>query len=104
MAEKKIYLTTGWPGLTSDTPQDEEEDDVFSLKLPTVLVANKSDLDPDPDEVKVLEELLGLRYPALTVSAACAMNAKAAAIRTLNVMLIEAFQVVPLSTGEGHCY
>jgi ribosome-interacting GTPase 1 len=42
---------------------------VFRLDLPTVLIANKSDLDPDPDEVKVLEELLGLRFPALTVSA-----------------------------------
>ena len=70
LAEKKIYLTTGWPGL--DAPKQERADepgDVFALRLPTVLVANKSDLDPDPDEVKVLEELLGLRYPALTVSA-----------------------------------
>ena len=70
LAEKKIYLTTDWPGLEpAGTDADEGPDDVFSLKLPTVLVANKSDLDPDPDEVKVLEELLGLRYPALTVSA-----------------------------------
>jgi ribosome-interacting GTPase 1 len=38
-------------------------------RLPTLLVANKSDLDPEPDEVKVLEELLGLRYPAFAVSA-----------------------------------
>ncbi len=70
LAEKKIYLTTDWPGLeTAGAEPDDEEDDVFSLRLPTVLVANKSDLDPDPDEVKVLEELLGLSYPALTVSA-----------------------------------
>jgi ribosome-interacting GTPase 1 len=70
LAEKKIYLTTGWPGLESAEPAPTgEPDDVFSLRLPTVLVANKSDLDPDPDEVRVLEELLGLRYPALTVSA-----------------------------------
>ena len=34
-----------------------------------MLIANKSDLDPDPEEVKILEELLGLRYPALTMSA-----------------------------------
>ena len=27
------------------------------------------DLDPDPDEVEVLEELLGLRFPTLTMSA-----------------------------------
>ena len=70
LAEKKIYLTTDWPGLDSSAPErSDEPGDVFALRLPTVLVANKSDLDPDPDEVKVLEELLGLRYPALTVSA-----------------------------------
>jgi ribosome-interacting GTPase 1 len=70
LAEKKIYLTTAWPGLDSPAAQEPDKpDDVFSLNLPTVLIANKSDLDPDPEEVEVLEELLGLRYPALTVSA-----------------------------------
>ncbi len=70
LAEKRIYLTTDWPGLESgEAAEDDAPDDVFSLKLPTVLVASKSDLDPDPEEVKVLEELLGLRYPTLTVSA-----------------------------------
>ncbi len=34
-----------------------------------MLIANKSDLDPDPEDVKILEELLGLRFPALTMSA-----------------------------------
>jgi ribosome-interacting GTPase 1 len=33
-----------------------------------LLIANKSDLDPDPDDVKALEELLGLRFPALATS------------------------------------
>ena len=70
LAEKKIHLTTSWPGLESaGSERAAESDDVFSLNLPTLLVANKSDLDPDPEEVEVLEELLGLRYPALTVSA-----------------------------------
>jgi ribosome-interacting GTPase 1 len=70
LAEKKIYLTTAWPGLEqAGSAQPDDSDDVFSLRLPTVLVANKSDLDPDPGEVEVLEELLGLRFPALTVSA-----------------------------------
>jgi ribosome-interacting GTPase 1 len=69
LAEKKIFLAPDWPGLESGSQQAVETDDVFSLRLPTVLIANKSDLDPDPGEVKVLEELLGLRYPALTVSA-----------------------------------
>lgn len=70
LAEKKIFLTTQWPGLDStDAPQQDEPLHVFSMNLPTLLVANKSDLDPDPGEVEVLEELLGLSYPAVTVSA-----------------------------------
>ena len=67
LAEKKVFLTPAWPGL--ETGSVQESDDPFRLDLPTVLIANKSDLDPDPEEVEVLEELLGLRFPALTVSA-----------------------------------
>ena len=67
LAEKKVFLSPAWPGL--DSGDTGNSDDPFRLDLPTVLVANKSDLDPDPEEVEVLEELLGLRFPALTVSA-----------------------------------
>ncbi len=48
------------------------EDDItdpFRIELPTLLIANKCDLDPDPEEVRVLEELLGVHYPAVTTSA-----------------------------------
>ncbi len=69
LREKKVFLRSAWPGLDSGTAQDEDDDDPFRLDLPTVLIANKSDLDPDPEEVEVLEELLGLRFPAITVSA-----------------------------------
>ena len=70
LAEKKIFLTTEWPGLESEqSGHADDADDPFRLELPTVLIANKSDLDPDPEEVVILEELLGLRYPALTMSA-----------------------------------
>lgn len=70
LAEKKIFLTATWPGLQSrNSTEEEETDDPFRLDLPALLIANKSDLDPDPEEVKVLEELLGLRFPALTMSA-----------------------------------
>ncbi len=68
LAEKKVILTPAWPGLEAPAP-DIEDDDPFRLDLPTLLIANKSDLDPDPEEVKILEELLGLSFPALTVSA-----------------------------------
>ncbi len=66
LARRKIVLDERWPGLGAAPPGD---DDVFRVRLPTLLVANKSDLDPEPDEAKVLEELLGLRFPALSVSA-----------------------------------
>jgi len=69
LAEKKAFLTAAWPGLEPAELEPDETDDPFRLDLPTVLIANKSDLDSDPEEVKVLEELLGLRYPALTMSA-----------------------------------
>jgi ribosome-interacting GTPase 1 len=70
LAEKKVYLTAAWPGLESAEPQEpDDEEDPFRLNLPTLLIANKSDLDPDPEEVVILEELLGLRFPALTMSA-----------------------------------
>ena len=69
LAEKKIFLLERWPGLPGGTGSAPGADDPFRLDLPTVLVANKCDLDPDPAEVEVLEELLGLQFPALTVSA-----------------------------------
>ena len=70
LAEKKVFLTAEWPGLESSEAQEpDDEDDPFQLNLPAVLIANKSDLDPDPEEVVILEELLGLRFPALTMSA-----------------------------------
>lgn len=70
LAEKKVFLTPAWPGLKSEkTVELSEEDDPFKLDLPTVLIANKSDLDPDPEEVEILEDLLGLRFPTLTMSA-----------------------------------
>ena len=69
LAEKKVFLKAAWPGLEAEESEIDEEEDPFRLELPTVLIANKSDLDPDPEEVEILEELLGLRFPALTMSA-----------------------------------
>ena len=70
LAEKKVFLTSAWPGLPATEPAaTSDTDDPFRLDLPTVLIANKSDLDPDPEEVEILEELLGLRFPTLTTSA-----------------------------------
>ena len=92
LREKKIFLRSAWPGLDS-TSDGDESDDPFRLDLPTVLIANKSDLDPDPEEVKVLEDLLGLRYPALTVSAETGDGLDA-----LGPFLFDALQVVRVYT------
>jgi ribosome-interacting GTPase 1 len=69
LAEKKIFLRERWPGLRAEAQEPATPSNPFQLDLPTLLVANKCDLDPDPREVEVLEELLGLQYPALSVSA-----------------------------------
>jgi ribosome-interacting GTPase 1 len=70
LREKKIFLRAAWPGLDMPPATNTDDlDDPFRLDLPTLLIANKSDLDPDPEEVEILEELLGLRFPALTMSA-----------------------------------
>lgn len=78
--ERRVTLTERWPGDAETAPaspagadagggDEDEMPDPFRIHLPTVLIANKSDLDPDPEEVEVLEELTGVRYPALSVSA-----------------------------------
>jgi ribosome-interacting GTPase 1 len=74
--ERRVTLQETWPfgpaGAAVDAPADAGDDempDPFRLHLPTLLVANKTDLDPDPEEVVVLEELLGVKFPALSVSA-----------------------------------
>ncbi len=81
LTEKNIHLLEDWPGLNDRGSADQspgngsgddpegDEDDPFRIELPALIVANKSDLDPDPDEVRILEELLGLSFPALACSA-----------------------------------
>lgn len=56
------------PGPIDET-ESEDLPDPFRVHLPTLLVANKNDLDSDPEEVEVLEEITGVRYPAVSVSA-----------------------------------
>jgi len=82
LAQRKITLTDHWPGCSGEhgaeaspeTPahsgrRTEDSSDALTAELPTLLVANKSDLDPGADEVSVLEELTGVRFPAFAVSA-----------------------------------
>jgi ribosome-interacting GTPase 1 len=84
LAQRKVTLSERWPGLgaqndavlaSSASLEEgretavEEIDDPFRVHLPALLVANKCDLDPDPDEVGVLEELADVHFPAIATSA-----------------------------------
>jgi len=72
LAQKKVVLTACWPGLAekpASDPAGGEPGDPFRIELPTLLLANKSDQASDPEELLVLEELLGVNFPALRVSA-----------------------------------
>jgi len=87
--QKRITLVERWPGTieagdldvagappkeikaVADPLHEEtfEFDDPFRTYLPTLLVANKSDVEWDRDEIAILQELVGAAYPALAVSA-----------------------------------
>jgi ribosome-interacting GTPase 1 len=99
LAEKNVMLTEHWPGFTTEDANtdrlepDDELADPFQLILPTILVANKCDLDPDPDEVKVLEELLEVNFPALSAS-----SETGAGLGRFGPMLFEGLQIVRVYT------
>jgi ribosome-interacting GTPase 1 len=93
LAEKKIFLRSRWPGEDGQSEPPQAPDDPFRIDLPTLLVANKYDLDPDPDEITVLEELLGLRFPAMSVSAETGEG-----LEQLGPFLFEALEVVRVYT------
>jgi ribosome-interacting GTPase 1 len=66
LREKRVTLTDRW----EPTEEGRGDEDPFALTLPTLLLANRSDLLPDAEtELRAFLELTGLRYPALVVSA-----------------------------------
>jgi uncharacterized protein len=77
LTQHRITLTDRWPGndqgeatgASAHSADQSEDSDSLTVELPTLLVANKSDLDPGAEEVSVLEELAGVRFPAFAVSA-----------------------------------
>jgi len=94
LAEKKVFLAATWPGLeATETVEPNETDDPFRLDLPALLVANKSDLDPDPEDVQTLEELLGLRFHTLTTSATTGDG-----VDELGAFLFRALEIVRVYT------
>jgi hypothetical protein len=69
LRERRVTLTERWePAGTSDGAA--ADGDPFALRLPTLLLANKADRLADADaELRAFLDVLGLRYPALAVSA-----------------------------------
>lgn len=68
LATRRILPTGAWdPGMI---PSGEDELDLFTIHLPTLLIVNKVDQTPNVDaELDVFRELTHCRYPSLTVSA-----------------------------------
>jgi len=95
--EKKITLSEHWPGMDGGTTDsrdaDEQALDPFRIYLPTVLVANKLDLNPDPEDVAVLEELTGVRFPAVATSVPTGDH-----LQDIGRMLFKGLQVVRVYT------
>ena len=71
LAERKVVLSAGWPGDTG-TPRlpIDHEGDPFTIRLPTLLIINKTDRIGDPKtEIDIFEDLTELHFPTLAVSA-----------------------------------
>jgi ribosome-interacting GTPase 1 len=66
LEQKKVTLTPEWSGIEDS---GDEDDDVFRIRLPTLLVANKSDLAESSEDLDALIELAGVGFEHLAVSA-----------------------------------
>jgi uncharacterized protein len=98
LRERKVRLVAEWPGHAALRDEhaaepSEELDDPFRIDLPTLMLANKTDLAPDPEEVGILEELLDIDFPALRVSAETGQG-----LGELAPWLFRALQVVRVYT------
>jgi ribosome-binding ATPase YchF (GTP1/OBG family) len=74
LARRKTSLVTGWPGDAlpdvAGDPTRAADEDVFALRLPTLLLANKADLLAHAEtDLEVLAELEEPHFPVLLVSA-----------------------------------
>ena len=95
LEERRISLIENWPGLDGRTAVAEPDPalDPFRIRLPTLLVVNKIDLAPHPEEAAVLEELLGARFPAVATSAVTAQG-----LEEIGPLLFRGLQIVRVYT------
>ena len=70
LATRKITLVPEWRHRDADSEDESEMEDPFAIRLPAALVATRADEHPDAEEeLEILQELLNIRYPSMTVSA-----------------------------------
>ena len=70
LAKKRLTLTERWGAKEDSGAAAAQDDDPFARKLPTLMLANKSDAIANLDaELEAFRELSGLRYPMIAVSA-----------------------------------
>ena len=72
LSERRVTLTEAWQS-DADADVSSDDDDViidpFAITLPTLLIATKADLIDDiENEIDVLQELAGSRFPAFATS------------------------------------
>jgi ribosome-interacting GTPase 1 len=96
LAARHVTLIERWN--CDEEPPDTDED-VFRVRLPTLLVDNKCDRETEPEEdVDVFRELTGLHYPALAVSAATGHG-----LAELGAFLFRSLRIVRVYTKTpGH--
>jgi ribosome-interacting GTPase 1 len=102
LEEKSVTLLESFEATAPDVESGVSEDaalDPFRVRLPTLLVANKSDLLDDPaTELATFTELTGARYPAISVSAETG-----AGLERIGALLFDGLGVVRVySKVPGH--
>lgn len=111
LEERRITLSPDWPGPVDsglvfageDGERDPashppargeaDEDDPFHIRLPTLVVATRSDVKSMTEEIDTLGELVGVRYPAIEVS-----NETGDGLDRLGPLLFHGLEVVRVYT------
>src|SRR5437667_4161313 len=95
LGEKRVTLSGRWDG----EAEAADADDPFARRLPTLLVANKSDAIDDVDaELRAFVELGGFAFPSLAVSAQTGYN-----LGAIGAFLFDHLGVVRIYTkAPGH--
>lgn len=102
LSDRHITLSDQWPDQSAtasdrDTQaadgDDETANDVFHSALPTALIANKIDLGGTTDDVQALQDLLGVRFPTVCVSAETGTG-----LETIARLLFDKLEIVRVYT------